>query len=218
MGLGRNGFLRLSFLAENWKESKLTASPHCPFPAPNGVWSPFHMALGFSQMAFSKSRVPLLCLSLPLPRFTAFLNSPWSVYSTAIWVLVHVCQLSASLDICLFIGLQIPCHCVSCQLPTPFHFLCPHMCLHPLQPDGSLLLSSGSVHSHLRINTCMWKCTHPVLSHIILTSHQAEGVSTKAGCSCRPAVRGMMSSTSCLTVWGSHSFLWAASITSKKQG
>lgn len=34
-----------------------------------------------SQMALSKSHGPLPCLSLPLPRFTAFPNSPWAVCS-----------------------------------------------------------------------------------------------------------------------------------------
>lgn len=152
-------------MAENWEGFEITASPYCPPPAPNAIWSSFPMALGFShsQMALSRSHGPLPCLSLPLPRFTAFPYSPWSVCSrpSGCGRMPVSCQppgylsghdLWVPLPLCVLPG----CPLVS---PSAHTHACTH---HTLMAASSFFrLTSQNPHGHMEIDPPHPQQHHP---------------------------------------------------------
>lgn len=104
---------------------------------------------------------PCLWTCLPLPRFAALTISAWSVYSTAIWVLVcpppHVWQPSDFLDIYLLIC-RLLAIVPAVSLSIPFLLLLPtHMptSYSSLQPSfflWHLALTSQNPHIHIEVN------------------------------------------------------------------
>lgn len=150
------------------------------------------MALGFShsQMALSKSCGLLPCLSLPLPRFTAFPYSPWSVCSwpSGCGRMSVSCQTPGYLSMHdLWVPLPL-CVLPGCPLISPSSHT--HACTHHtlIAACSFFWLTSQNPHVHMEIDP-----PHPQQHHPAHNRQQG-GSNRKAGCCSMSPVDGLTSS------------------------